>query len=109
MLEIQFEAEERDWGTRWSSAHALRSQVAEEDAVLQSLMREEWGGVVRAYRCLLLFSAVDGGGSGGVTTIDLEPARYQSLQRIDRDPEVRKALVRMFSLAMGGIGVVAKK
>lgn len=109
LLEIQLEAEGRGWATRWTSADALRSQVKEEVVVLQSLMREERGGVVRAYRCILLFSTADGRDAGGIATIDLEPARFESLERIDRDPDVRKVLVRMFSLAMGGISMVSKK
>jgi hypothetical protein len=56
LLEIQLEAEQRGWPTRWTSVDALRSQVKEGSVVLQSLMREERGGVVLAYRCLLLFS-----------------------------------------------------
>lgn len=109
LLEFQLEAEERGWATRWTSVDALRSQVKEGSVVLQSLMREERGGVVRAYRCLLLFSTVDDGDAGGVATIDIDPARYESLERLDRDPDVRKALARMFSLAMGGISMVSKK
>ncbi|MFE3329807.1 hypothetical protein [Streptomyces sp. NPDC059176] len=109
LLEIQLEAEERGWATRWTSVDALRSQVNEGSVFLQSLMREERGGVVRAYRCLLLFSTADDGDAGGVATIDLDPARYESLERFDRDPDVRKALARMFSLAMGGISMVSKK
>ncbi|GAA2634895.1 hypothetical protein GCM10010411_87200 [Actinomadura fulvescens] len=108
LLEIQLEAEDRGWATRWSSVQALRSQVKQEVAILQSLMREERGGIVRAYRCLLLFSVVGEGPAGGVATIDLEPARFRSLERLDRDPEVRTALVRLFSLALGGISTVAK-
>ncbi|SFY11742.1 hypothetical protein OH786_12515 [Streptomyces atratus] len=109
LLEIQLEAEGRGWATRWTSADALRSQVKEGSVVLQSLMREERGGVVQAYRCLLLFSTVDDGDVGGVATIDLDPARYELLDRLDRDPDVRKALARMFSLAMGGISMISKK
>jgi hypothetical protein len=108
LLTIQSEAERQGWATRWSSVEALRRQVKEGSVVLQSLMREERGGVVRAYRCLLLFSTVEGGGAGGVATIDLDPARYESLERLDRDPDVRKALARMFSLAVGGISMVSK-
>lgn len=77
LLEIQLEAERRDWATRWTSVDALRSQVKEEFVVLQSLMREERGGVLRAYRCLLLFSAVDVEESGGITTIDLAPGEVR--------------------------------
>jgi hypothetical protein len=109
LLEIQMEAEERGWATRWTSVDALRGQVKEEAVHLQSLMREERGGVVRAYRCLLLFSSAEGGDSGGIVTIDLDPARFESLERLDRDPDIRKAFARMFSLASGGISMVSKK
>ena len=108
LLEIQLEAEDRGWATRWTSVDAVRSQVKEGVVVLQSLMREERGGILRAYRCLLLFSAVGDGDAGGIATIDLDPARFESLERIDRDPDVRKVLVRMFSLATGGISMVSK-
>ncbi len=109
LLSIQLEAEDRGWATRWTSVDALRSQVKEKAVVLQSLMREERGGAVRAYRCLLLFSTADGRDAGGVATIDLDPARYESLERLDRDPDVRQVLARMFSLAVGGISMVSKK
>jgi hypothetical protein len=109
LLEIQLEAEDRGWATRWTSVDALRSQVKGEAVFLQSLMREERGGTVRAYRCLVLFSTVDGGEAGGIATIDLDPARFVSLDRLDRDPDVRNALARIFSLSMGGISMVAKK
>ncbi|WP_250923479.1 hypothetical protein [Streptomyces albipurpureus] len=109
LLAIQLEAEERSWATRWSSVDALRSQVKDGAVVLQTLMREERGGAVRAYRCLVLFSSTDGKEAGGITTIDLDPARFESLERLDRDPDVRKALVRMFSLATGGISMLSKQ
>jgi hypothetical protein len=108
LLEIQLEAEWRGLATRWTSVNALRSQVRQEDAFLQSLIREERGGVVRAYRCLLLFSAVGGGNSGGIVTIDISPERFESLERLDRDPDVRGALMRIFSLASGGISMTTK-
>jgi hypothetical protein len=108
LLEIQSEAEDRGWSTRWTSVDALRSQVKDEFVLLQSLMREERGGQVRAYRCLLLFSTAEDANAGGVATIDVDPARFESLERLDRDPDVRKAFVRMFSLAMGGISMVSK-
>ncbi|WP_231640582.1 hypothetical protein [Nocardiopsis sp. NRRL B-16309] len=108
MLEVQLEAEERGLATRWSSVDALRSQVKEEVVVLQSLMREERGGVVRAYRCLVLFSTVDGKDAGGIATIDLDLARLESLERVDRDPNSRMAFARMFSLAVGGVSMISK-
>ncbi|WP_338931106.1 hypothetical protein WEB32_08320 [Streptomyces netropsis] len=109
LLAIQLEAEERSWATRWSSVDALRSQVRDGAVVLQSLMREERGGAVWGYRCLVLFSSADGKEAGGIATIDLDPARFESLERLDRDPDVRKVLVRIFSLATGGISMVSKK
>lgn len=109
LLEIQVEAEGRGWATRWTSVDALRGQVKEEGVFLQSLMREERGGAMRAYRCLVLFSTVDGRDTGGIATIDLDPARFETLERLDRDPDVRRALVRLFSLGMGGISMVSKK
>ncbi|WP_411105284.1 hypothetical protein [Streptomyces sp. cmx-4-9] len=109
LLAIQLEAEKRGWATRWSSVDALRSQVKGGVVLIQSLMREERGNAIRAYRCLVLFSAADGEGSGGIATIDLDPARFESLERLDREPDVRRALARMFSLAMGGISMVSKK
>ncbi|ONI89340.1 hypothetical protein ALI144C_05205 [Actinosynnema sp. ALI-1.44] len=109
LLEIQLEAEERGWATRWSSVNALRGQVKEEAVVLQSLMRETRGGAVRAYRCVVLFSTVDGEDAGGIATVDLDPARFAALERLDRDPDVRNVLARLFALAMGGISMVSKK
>lgn len=109
LLEIQLEAEDRGLATRWTSVNALRSQVKEEPVVLQTLLREERAGAVRAYRCLVLFSAVSDEEAGGIATIDLDPARFESLERLDRDPDVRKALARMFSLLLGGTSMVFKK
>jgi hypothetical protein len=52
---------------------------------------------------------VDSEASGGLATIDLDLARLESLDRLDRDRDVRKALIRIFSLALGGISGVEKK
>lgn len=109
LIEIQLEAEGRGWATRWTSVDALRSQVKEDFIVVQSLLREERGGAVRAYRCLLSFPTLDDGGAGGVATMDIDPARFESLERLDRDPDVRRALARMFSLMSGGTSTVSKK
>lgn len=109
LLELQSDAERLGFATRWTSVDMLRSQVKERDAVLQTLMREKRDGAVRSYRCLLLFSAADGATTGGLATIDLDLARLESLARIDRDPDVRAAFVRVFSLALGGISGVEKK
>jgi hypothetical protein len=108
LLEIQAEAQEHGFAARWTSADALRVQVKGEAVLLQSLMREERGGAVRAYRCLLLFSTADGGDAGGIATIDIDPTRFESLERLDRDPAVRNAFARVFSLAVGGISMVSK-
>ena len=109
LLEIQLRAEQQGWVTRWSSVEALRSQVKEEPLILQSLLREERGGVVRAYRCLLLFSGLESGSAGGVVTIDLDPAQFESLERLNLDPHARKAFARVFTLASGGISMVSKR
>lgn len=109
LLEIQSDAERLGFATRWTSVDALRGQAREQDAILQTFMREKRAGVIRSYRCLLLFSAVDGAASGGLATIDLDLALLESLDRLDRDPDVRKALVRIFSMALGGISGVEKK
>jgi hypothetical protein len=109
LLEIQAEAENREWGTRWTSEAALRGQVREGPVVLRSFMREERGNAVRAYRCLLLFAVADRGGAGATATIDVTPERFTSLVRIDRDPDVRGALTLMFSLAVNGISMITKE
>ena len=108
LIDLQRQAEELGWATRWSAVDALRAQVAEGSILLQPLLREERAGVLRAYRCLVLFSTSDGPGAGGVTTIDLLPRTYAALDRIDHDPVVRSALARIFALASGGIAVVSK-
>ena len=87
---------------------ALRSQVAERAVLLRSFMREERGGALRAYRCLVLFSGADGDGAGGVTTLDLDPARFESLERLDRHRDVGEAFARVFGLATGGISMMSK-
>jgi hypothetical protein len=107
LLELQEEAERRGWATRWSSVEALRHQVKDDFVVLQTLLREERNGEVRAYRCLVLFADAVGRGSGGVATIDIDPGRLATLERLDRDSDVRRVLARMFSLAVGGISIVS--
>jgi hypothetical protein len=109
LLEIQMDAEDRGWATRWSSVTALRTQVKADSVILQTLMREERGGVLRAYRCLVLFSTVDSDNAGGVGTIDIDPERVESLQRLDRDVDVRSAFLKVISLATGGVSMVSKK
>ncbi|MFC0006284.1 hypothetical protein [Micromonospora siamensis] len=108
LIEIQLEAEGRQWGTRWSSVEALCSQVKPDPMFLQSFMREERGGELRAYRCLLLFSTAGHDAGGGLATVDLHPARFESLERLDRDPGVRAAFERMFSLALAGTSMITK-
>ncbi|MGW8329872.1 hypothetical protein ACWGLE_18450 [Streptomyces sp. NPDC055897] len=109
LLEIQLEAEELSLAARWTSVDALRGQVEDRPALLQSLMREERDGDVRSYRCLLLFSSSNSENSGGIATIDLDPGKFKSLTRIDNDPAARMAFSRMFSLAAGGISMVSKQ
>jgi hypothetical protein len=108
LLDIQMEAEHLGLATRWSSAGALRSQVMEDAVVLQSLMREEREGAVRSYRCLVLFSTADGSPPGGLATIDVAPARYESLERLDHEPKVSQVFARVFALATSGISMLSK-
>jgi len=108
LVDLQRQAEERGWATRWTSVDALRAQVAEGSILLQPLLREERAGAIRAYRCLVLFSTGGGPVAGGVATIDLSPEAYVALDRIDRDPDVRSALAQIFALASGGIAMVSK-
>jgi hypothetical protein len=77
LLEVQLQAEERGWSTRWSSVGALRGQVKQTAVLLAPLLREERDGAVRAYRWLILFSAADGADAGGVATIDVDPERVE--------------------------------
>lgn len=109
LIEIQRHAEDQGWSTRWSSEDALRGQVKETTVLLYPVLREERSGALRAYRCLALFSTVDADSPGGITTVDVSPEMFGSLDRIDRDADVRKALVRVFSLALGGISEVNKE
>ncbi|GAA3851436.1 hypothetical protein [Streptomyces sedi] len=107
---LQRDAEERGYATRWTSVEALRGQVAESGGILlRTLLREERDGVPHAVRCLVLFSSAGGGGSGGVATLDVHPSRLAALDRLDRDPDVRAALARVFVLATGGISMVTKR
>jgi hypothetical protein len=88
---------------------ARRSQVKDGSILLQSLMREKRSEAVRAYRCLVMFSVMDDSQTGGITTVDLSPARFTSLERLDHDPDARRALAQVFSLATAGISMVSKR
>lgn len=108
LLDIQLEAEQLGLAARWSSAGALRSQVKEGGVVLQSLVREERDGAVRSYRCLVLFSTAGSCPRGGLATIDVAPARYELLERLDQDPVVSQVFACVFALAASGISMVSK-
>ncbi|UKY53719.1 hypothetical protein [Streptomyces inhibens] len=82
--------------------------MKENTVFLCTILREERNGEVHAYRCLVLFPAAKGDAAGGVTTIDIAPEALASMERIDRDPQSRKALAKMFSIASGGISMVSK-
>jgi hypothetical protein len=109
LVQIQLDAELQGFATRWSSVEALRGQVKDDAVFLQSLMREKRDGVVRSYRCLVVFSMLDGEDAGGVVTIDIDPVRFQSLERIDQNEGARKVFASLFSLASGGISMVSKE
>ena len=46
LIEIQSDAERLGFATRWTSVDALRSQAKDQDAILQTLMREKRAGAV---------------------------------------------------------------
>lgn len=108
LVELQLDAEKHGWATRWTSMAALRSQVKEGSVVLQPLLREMRGPKLLSYRCLLLFSAANNKSAGGIATIDVDPSKLESLERIDRDAAVRAVFARVFTLAAGGISMVSK-
>lgn len=108
LLEIQRDAEVSGFATRWTSLDAVRAQVKEGSVLVSPLMREKRGASIRAYRCAVLFSAADRNAGGGIATIDIAPARMESLARIDRDQDVRDALADVFALALNGISLVSK-
>lgn len=109
LVDMQLEAELRGFATRWSSTAALETQVDKTTILVMPLLREERLGTLRAYRCWVLFSALGEDAVGGVTTFDIAPAAYSSLQRLDREPVVRVALVQLFTLVGGGTKVISKK
>lgn len=108
LLDLQLRAEREGWATRWSSEESLRGQVKESAVFLCPILREERNGEVRSYRCLILFPVAKGNAAGGVATIDIAPEVLASMERIDRDPQVRKALARIFTIASGGISMISK-
>lgn len=108
LLELQQDAEDRGFAIRWTSLDAVRAQVKESSVLVSPLMREMRGGMVRAYRCIVLFAVANGGGRGGAATIDIAPSRFLALVIVDRDPGVREALATVFALALGGNSSVSK-
>ena len=109
LIELQQEAEERGWGTRWTSVDALRGQVStDEAALLQPFLRQKRGQYLQVFRCFILFSSPGSEQQGAITTMDVAAERVAAMPRVDRDPDVRNALSLVFKLASGGIGMVAK-
>jgi hypothetical protein len=109
LVGLQREAEESGWSTRWTSVDALLAQVAGDSVLLQTFQRQRAADGRSIVRCLLLFAAEDDGVMGGVTTLDVDPARLRHLDRIDADPAVRSAMVDVFVLASGGIAMLPKR
>lgn len=50
LVELQRQAEQQGWSTRWSSVEALYAQVKADKIFLQPILREERAGALRAYR-----------------------------------------------------------
>jgi hypothetical protein len=108
LAELQLQAEDHGWGTRWTSIDALRTQVKDAPILLQPFMRQKRAGGIIVYRCLILFASAENDAAGGVATIDVDPEKCESLDRVDRDPDVRVVLARIFALASGGISMITK-
>ncbi|MCM0621776.1 hypothetical protein [Nocardioides bruguierae] len=109
LIELQQEAEERGWGTRWTSAEALRGQVSHDEvALLQPFLRQRRGRDLHVFRCFILFSSLGSDQRGAITTMDVAAERVGGMRRVDRDPDVRNALSLVFKLASSGIGMVPK-
>lgn len=109
LVELQRTAEEAGWPTRWTSVEALRSQVAVDEVVLQTFLRQRAADGRSTIRCFVLFAARGEDVSGGVVTLDVDPATVRLLDRVDTDPGVRSMMVRVLELATGGIAAVAKR
>jgi len=101
-------AEARSLATRWSSVEAMLSQVADGRILLHSLLREERGGQVRAYRCIIVFPLAGQMGRSGATTFDVDPEEYSSLRGIQLSAEGCTLAVKLFAMALDGIESVAK-
>lgn len=106
---IQLRAEERNWGMRWSSLDALRSQVVAGPVILQTFLHQDHGESGRAIRCFALFRPAGQASRGVITPIDVEPEVLSAMMRLDRDPDVREALSMIFVLLLqGGIELIGK-
>lgn len=84
---LQVDAELRGFATRWTSVHALRSQVDDRPVVLMTLLRETRGEDVRAFRCLLRCHPVEASADSAAVaaTIDVAPDRLQELPSTEGD------------------------
>lgn len=108
LLAIQAAAERGGLSARWTSEKALRSEVHERAVLLRPLLTESSGGQLRAYRCIVLFDAIGKPFRGVTATLDVEPTLFLKLPRLDRDDDVRAALVEVFDLAIEGIRMTGK-
>jgi hypothetical protein len=107
LVGLQRRAEELEWGTRWSSESALRTQLRDEPVLLMTFMRQQRAGNYRSMRCAVL-AALAQDSAGCIVTLDVEPERLASLGDAVLDPGVRHALFRIFQLGLSGIEVASK-
>jgi len=84
----------------------MRFEAGSKNRMLSSRRLCVRSKVIRPYLCLLLFSAVDGTTAGGLAAIDLDRARLEPLDWLDRDPDAREVLAQIFSLALGSVSGV---
>lgn len=108
LVDLQASAEQSGFATRWTSAEALRAQVADSLILLMTLLREERLQALRAYRCLLLLDVAGPKTTTTLVTFDIAPERLAELPRLDREPGVRAALARLFGAVVRAQGAVAK-
>lgn len=104
LIDLQRRAEDQQWGTRWTSIEALRSQVANEAILLMTFMREH-----QAIRCLVLGrTAAEHGPLGVMATLDVEPEVVASLAPLAEGGRAIETLAQVLRLAAGSISVVSK-
>lgn len=108
LIELQEKAEKRDLSARWTSVSALRDQVSDSNVIVRTFLREEVGGEVRAYRCLLMAKLAGDSGRGGMFTLDISPDDLGRIPVLGSAEQATAALHRAMSLAANGLDIERK-